>query len=64
MSEHDLMTPAEVADRFQVSVRTVARWATAGRLRVLYTLGGHRRYPRRDVETLARIIAAEDRSRP
>lgn len=40
-----LLTPAEVAKLFRVDPKTVTRWAQAGRLRSVRTLGGHRRYP-------------------
>ncbi|MER7071632.1 BldC family transcriptional regulator [Terrabacter sp. NPDC000476] len=45
--EHDndqLMTPAEVAEAFRVDTATVTRWARAGLLNPVFTLGGHRRY--------------------
>ncbi|RAY11320.1 MerR family DNA-binding transcriptional regulator [Actinomadura craniellae] len=48
----DLLTPAEVAHMFRVDPKTVARWATEGRLSFVLTLGGHRRYPRPEVERL------------
>jgi excisionase family DNA binding protein len=47
-----LMTPAEVAGEFSVDRRTVARWADAGKLSVLRTLGGQRRYRRAEVQEL------------
>jgi excisionase family DNA binding protein len=34
----------EVAERFDVSPRTIHRWADAGMLPVFRTLGGHRRF--------------------
>lgn len=40
-----LLTPAEVASMFRVTPKTVTRWAEAGKLPVLRTLGGHRRFP-------------------
>jgi excisionase family DNA binding protein len=40
-----LLTPAEVAALFRVDPKTVTRWAKAGRLACIRTLGGHRRYP-------------------
>lgn len=40
-----LLTPGEVADIFRVDVKTVARWAVAGRITSVRTPGGHRRYP-------------------
>jgi excisionase family DNA binding protein len=39
-----LLTPAEVAHLFRVDPKTVARWAKAGKLTSLRTLGGHHRY--------------------
>ena len=39
-----LLTPAEVAAMFRVDPKTVTRWAKAGKLTSIRTLGGHRRY--------------------
>ncbi|HEX2575692.1 MAG TPA: BldC family transcriptional regulator [Aquihabitans sp.] len=44
-----LMTPAEVAELFRVTPKTVTRWAEAGKLPAIRTLGGHRRFPEREV---------------
>ena len=46
------MTPAEVAVLFRVDPKTVTRWAQAGKLTSIRTLGGHRRYPLAEVERL------------
>jgi excisionase family DNA binding protein len=35
---------SQAADRLHVSAKTVARWASQGRLQHRRTLGGHRRY--------------------
>jgi excisionase family DNA binding protein len=43
-SEDTLLTPAEVAALFRVDPKTVTRWARAGKLTSIRTLGGHRRY--------------------
>ena len=43
-SEDRLMTPAEVAQAFKVDPKTVTRWAKAGKLSSIRTLGNHRRY--------------------
>ncbi|WP_040157772.1 BldC family transcriptional regulator [Mobilicoccus massiliensis] len=48
----DLMTPAEVAALFRVDPKTVTRWAVAGKLHSLRTLGGHRRYRASEVHAL------------
>jgi excisionase family DNA binding protein len=39
-----LLTPSEVARLFRVTPKTVARWAGAGKLHEIRTLGGHRRF--------------------
>ncbi len=39
-----LLTPSEVASLFRVDPKTVTRWAKAGKLTAIRTLGGHRRY--------------------
>ena len=49
-----LLTPAEVAARFRVDSKSVARWAKAGRLHELRTLGGHRRFYESEVNALQR----------
>jgi excisionase family DNA binding protein len=48
----DLMTPGEVAKTFRVDSKTVTRWARAGKLSSIRTLGGHRRYSRSQIEAL------------
>jgi excisionase family DNA binding protein len=47
-----LLTPAEVATMFRVDPKTVTRWARAGRLTSVRTLGGHRRYREEEVRAL------------
>jgi excisionase family DNA binding protein len=44
MAEQQLLTPAEVAVMFRVDPKTVARWARAGRISAIRTIGGHRRF--------------------
>lgn len=48
--KRDYLRVAEVADLFHVSTKTVVRWATEGKLPHVLTLGGHRRFPRADIE--------------
>lgn len=50
-----LLTPAEVAKLFRVDPKTVTRWAQSGKLHSVRTLGGHRRYLRREVEALLAV---------
>ena len=47
-----LLTPAEVAALFRVDPKTVTRWAKAGKLTSIRTLGGHRRYRESEVREL------------
>lgn len=47
-----LLTPAEVASLFRVDPKTVTRWAKAGKLSSIRTLGGHRRYKESEVRAL------------
>lgn len=44
-----LLTPAEVAAMFRVDPKTVTRWAKAGKISAIRTLGGHRRYRESEV---------------
>ena len=51
-----LLTPSEVAAMFRVDPKTVTRWAKAGKLTSIRTLGGHRRYRQSEVlELLGQI---------
>jgi excisionase family DNA binding protein len=43
----------QVAAILFVSPKTVSRWAKEGKLPFLRTLGGHRRYPEREIRELA-----------
>ena len=54
-----LLTPAEVAKLFRVDPKTVTRWAKAGKLTAIRTLGGHRRYRRSEVQALLGIHTKE-----
>ena len=68
MSESQvLMTPAEVAALFRVDPKTVTRWADAGKMTAVRTLGGHRRYRRDEVQNLlvsSSLSSAEISSQP
>lgn len=48
--KREYLRVAEVAELFHVSTKTVVRWATEGKLPHVLTLGGHRRFPREDIE--------------
>ena len=53
------LTRAEVAATFGVSSSSVGRWARAGRLPYVLTLGGRRRFPRDKILELAAELARE-----
>lgn len=56
-----LLTPAEVATLFRVDPKTVTRWAKAGKLSSIRTLGGHRRYRESEVRDLLEDIPSPRR---
>jgi excisionase family DNA binding protein len=47
-----LLTPAEVAKIFRVDPKTVTRWAKAGKITAVRTLGGHRRYRQSEIQAI------------
>ena len=53
-----LLTPSEVALLFRVDPKTVTRWAKAGKLTSIRTLGGHRRYKESEVKALINLISS------
>ena len=58
IGEHEvLLTPTEVAQLFRVDPKTVTRWAKAGKLTAIRTLGGHRRYRQSEVLFLLKSIS-------
>ncbi len=57
-----LLTPAEVASLFRVDPKTVTRWAKAGKLTSIRTLGGHRRYKDSEVKALLNSGSGNDKS--
>lgn len=57
MSDQEvLLTPKEVAALFKVDPKTVTRWAKAGKLTSIRTLGGHRRYKESEVKALLNAV--------
>ena len=50
MAEHELLTPGEVAVMFRVNPKTVTRWARAGKISAVRTLGGHRRFRASEIQ--------------
>jgi excisionase family DNA binding protein len=61
--QENLLTPAEVAALFRVDPKTVTRWAKAGKLTSIRTLGGHRRYKESEVKALLKTIASNTLSK-
>ena len=59
-----LLTPAEVAALFRVDPKTVTRWAKAGKLTSIRTLGGHRRYREAEVRALVAGIPQQRGQQP
>ena len=57
-----LLTPAEVASMFLVDPKTVTRWAKAGKLTSIKTLGGHRRYKESEVKALLKSISINNQA--
>ena len=53
-----LLTPREVAALFRVDIKTLTRWANAGKLTAIRTPGGTRRF--REKEVLALIDASRE----
>lgn len=51
-AREELLTPSEVAALFRVDPKTVTRWAKAGKLSSIRTLGGHRRYRASEIHGL------------
>jgi excisionase family DNA binding protein len=45
-----LLTPSEVAAMFRVNPKTVTRWARAGKISAIRTLGGHRRFRASEIQ--------------
>lgn len=56
MESEKLLTPSEVASLFRVDPKTVTRWAKAGKLTSIRTLGGHRRYRESEVRNLLKNL--------
>ena len=57
-----LLTPGEVASLFRVDPKTVTRWAKAGKLTSIRTLGGHRRYKDSEVKALLNSVSGANNS--
>jgi excisionase family DNA binding protein len=56
-TEPSYLRTAQVAELLHVSPKTVSRWAQEGRLPFFRTLGGHRRYPDREIRALLETLS-------
>ena len=56
-----LLTPSEVAQLFRVNPKTVTRWARAGKLTAIRTLGGHRRFRASEIKRCLEEMQREER---
>jgi excisionase family DNA binding protein len=57
VANEDYVTPGEAARYLHVSPKTINRWANEGLIPCMVTLGGHRRFRRRDVEEAVRKMS-------
>lgn len=58
--EPEYLTPGQVARILHVSPKTINRWANAGLIECIVTLGGHRRFRRDHVDKIARKMSGEE----
>ena len=64
MQPHDddaLLTPSEVAAMFRVNPKTVTRWARAGKISAIRTLGGHRRFRASEIRQFLEQVEDSER---
>ena len=56
-----LLTPSEVAAMFRVNPKTVTRWARAGKISAIRTLGGQRRFRASEIRQFLEQVEDSDR---
>ena len=56
-TQSEYLKAGEAAVLLHVSPKTISRWAKEGKIPHIVTLGGHRRFPRRDIEALVSRLA-------
>ena len=59
--DETLLTPSEVAAMFRVNPKTVTRWARAGKISAIRTLGGHRRFRASEIRHFLEHVEETDR---
>ena len=52
MSDSELLSPGEAAERLGVTVKTLRRWVDLGHLAPVRTPGGHYRYRSDEIEAI------------
>lgn len=57
--EPEYLRTAEVARMLHVSPKTISRWANEEKLPFVRTLGGHRRFPARQIQELAERLVTD-----
>ncbi|MBW7884726.1 MAG: helix-turn-helix domain-containing protein [Caldilineaceae bacterium] len=56
----EFLSRSQVAELFNVAPSTITRWADAGKLNYVRTLGGHRRYQKESIVKLIRSLMQEE----
>ena len=54
--ELEYITTRQAAKLLMMSPKTLIRWSNAGRIPHVVTLGGHRRFSRREIERIAKEL--------
>lgn len=63
-TQREYLTPGEAARALHVSPKTVIRWANAGMIPFMLTLGGHRRFLRTDIDAVVARLAVGAQNSP
>lgn len=50
----ELITPQELSQMLRIDAKTTTRWAKAGKIHSLRTIGGHRRFYLKEIEAMVR----------
>ncbi len=63
VGQHEYLSPGEGAEILRISPKTLSRWADMGWISCKVTLGGHRRFPRQEIEAIEAELSRSDGSR-
>ena len=58
--DDEYLRAGEAAQLLNVSPKTVSRWADQGRITHIVTLGGHRRFPRAEIDRISKVMTGDD----